>query len=81
VVDAIGTALGTFLNAASILRYQLIFAPIFACASLTLKAAILSRAEITALPWITICCYVLLVLFPIATRAKVIHHTVMHTKY
>jgi O-antigen/teichoic acid export membrane protein len=81
VVDAFGTALGTFLNAASVLRYQLIFAPIFACVSLTLKAALLEHAEITALPWVAVCCYVLLVLLPIATRAKAIRQKIAHTKY
>lgn len=80
-VDAIGTATGTLLNAASILRYQLILAPIFACVSLTLKTFSLQHNEIDTLPWITLSCYVFLVLIPLAARAKSIRMKIMTAKY
>jgi O-antigen/teichoic acid export membrane protein len=83
VFEAAGTALGTFLNAASVFRYQLMFALTFSSVSLILKATLLglSHAEATALPWITASCYIILFVIPIATRANVIRDKIKHTKY
>lgn len=81
VIDAIGTAVATFLNAASILRYQLIYAQIFAFALIVLKALALKHIGITAPPWITSICYVLIVLLPIGVHAKAIRRQIMRTNY
>ncbi|MBP3984521.1 hypothetical protein J5837_08775 [Pseudoxanthomonas helianthi] len=64
VIDAIGTALATFFNAASIMRYQVIVASFFALTCLALKTWAIYRFGVTAVPWVTIATYVVTSLLP-----------------
>jgi O-antigen/teichoic acid export membrane protein len=64
VIDAVGTAIATFLNAASIVRYQLIVASLFAVTCLAGKAWAVSHFGITSLPWVTVTTYAIISLIP-----------------
>ena len=64
VIDAIGTALATFFNAASIMRYQVIVASVFAVTCLAAKAWAISRFGITVVPWVAVATYVTTSLLP-----------------
>lgn len=65
VMESIGTSIATLLNAASIVRYQVLIGCIFALACLTIKIMVLLRHMPEALPWITAICYLMLSLFPL----------------
>lgn len=65
VVDAAGTALATFLNAASIMRYQVFAASSFAASCVIGKYAVLTHIGTWPLPWVTITTFVLTNLIPI----------------
>lgn len=65
VVDAAGTALATFLNAASIMRYQVFAASAFAASCLIGKYMVLNNLGAWLLPWVTITTFVLMNLIPI----------------
>lgn len=64
VVDAAGTALATFLNAASIVRYQVFLASIFAPSCLAAKVWAISAFGTVAVPWATITAYLFISLIP-----------------
>ena len=64
VVEAAGTAIATFLNAASIVRYQVVVATLFATACLATKAAAIGHLGIAAVPWATIATYSLISFAP-----------------
>lgn len=64
VIDAVGTAIATFLNAASVMRYQVIVASVFATICLASKVVVLDRFGIEALPWATITTYLTASLLP-----------------
>lgn len=64
VVDALGTAMATFLNAASIVRYQMIVACVFAPLCFAVKVAILTYSTVEFLPWATVVTYGLVSLVP-----------------
>lgn len=64
VVDAAGTALATFLNAASIVRYQVVLAGIFAPSCLVAKAWAIESLGIVAVPWVTMTTYLCISLIP-----------------
>jgi O-antigen/teichoic acid export membrane protein len=51
VIDAAGTAIATFLNAASIMRYQVIVASLFALLCFGAKALAILYAGAWAVPW------------------------------
>ncbi|HUB91126.1 MAG TPA: hypothetical protein VMA74_15485 [Dyella sp.] len=63
-VNAAGTAIATFLNAASVMRYQVITAAIFAIACIGLKAWAISHFGIWIVPWITATTFLFLNLAP-----------------
>lgn len=65
VVDAAGTALATFLNAASIMRYQVFAASAFAASCLIGKYMVLNNFGAWLLPWVTITTFALMNLIPI----------------
>jgi O-antigen/teichoic acid export membrane protein len=81
VMDAIGTATATFLNAASILRFQLMLAIPFAIVTVSLKIYALTRVGSEALPWITLTSYFSLVLLPLAIRAPAIRESIVRSDY
>jgi O-antigen/teichoic acid export membrane protein len=64
IVDAAGTAIATFLNAASIMRYQVIVATIFATMCLGGKAWAIVHFGIDAIPWVAATTYILASLLP-----------------
>lgn len=65
VVDAAGTALAMFLNAASIMRYQVFAATAFAASCVIGKFAALTYAGTWLLPWVTITTFIIMNLIPI----------------
>lgn len=64
VADAAGTAVATFLNAASIVKYQAVLASLFAPACLATKILTISILGMYAAPWATMATYVLISLIP-----------------
>ena len=64
VLEAAGTALATFFNAASVMRYQVIVAMIFACTCLSAKVWVIQHFGIVMVPWATAAMYSLTVLLP-----------------
>lgn len=66
VVEAAGTALSTFFNAASVLRYQLITAAIFSATCIAGKAWVLSHWNVPLMPWVTVTTYLLACMLPLA---------------
>lgn len=64
VVDAAGMAIATFLNAASIVRYQVVVGCAFAAICLASKIWAISRFGITAAPWCTMVSYSAVCLIP-----------------
>jgi len=64
VVEAAGTALATFLNAASVLRYQLATAIVFAVLCLSIKIWVVTQGNVSMLPWVTAATYVVVAVLP-----------------
>ncbi|TXH19817.1 MAG: hypothetical protein E6R00_01305 [Gammaproteobacteria bacterium] len=64
VLNAAGNALGTFLNAASLLRFQVTVAALFAASCLAAKILVISSAGISPLPWMTAITYSTTTLLP-----------------
>lgn len=64
VIDAAGTAIATFLNAASIMRYQVIIATIFAITCVAFKAWAIVRIGVWIVPWVTAAVFVVANLLP-----------------
>lgn len=64
VLEAGGTALATFLNAASVVRYQVVIAIVFATTCLAGKALVLAHIGMSAIPWVTAATYATISLIP-----------------
>jgi len=80
VIDAAGTAIATFLNAASIMRFQLIVAGAFAITCLTCKVWAIAYLGIDAIPWVTTITYSLISLLPtILLRRRLISSAILKT--
>ena len=60
VVNCCGDALASFLNGASIIRFQVVVASIFGCGCLVLKLFFVRHYGIEGVPWATILSYSLL---------------------
>lgn len=58
IVEAGATALSTLLNAASVMRFQVITALIFATTCFAAKALVLSKVGIEGVPWVTVVAWV-----------------------
>ena len=65
IVDAVGTGLATFLNAASIMRYQVFAATAFAASCVLGKYLAITHLGTWLLPWVTTATFVLANLIPI----------------
>ena len=65
VLEAIGSALATFLNATGMIKHQAIAAITFATGCLLTKIAVLLSYDASALPWATSATYALLCLAPL----------------
>jgi O-antigen/teichoic acid export membrane protein len=70
IVDAVGGAISTFFNAASIMRYQVIVATVLAAACLFAKVWTIGRFGPTAAPWTAFVVYVSLNLVPTALLGR-----------
>jgi hypothetical protein len=64
VIEAAGTAVATLLNAANVLRYQLLTALAFSAICLPGKAWVLIHYGIAGIPWVTIVTYLLAAVLP-----------------
>jgi O-antigen/teichoic acid export membrane protein len=65
VIEAAGTAMATFLNAASVIRYQAIVATVFAVVCLGGKAWAIQEFGMASIPWVTAITYSLVSLLPL----------------
>lgn len=81
VIEAAGTALATFLNAASVMRFQLITASVFAVICFAGKAWIIVRFGITWVPWVSVIAYVLAYVLPLIWYGRRIFANVFARKY
>lgn len=76
LLDAFGAALAAFLNAASIMRYQVIIGIVFGTCCVIAKFALLQVFSFDLLPWATSAVYTLTVLLPLlALFPKIIKST------
>lgn len=64
IVDAVGAGLATLLNAASIVKYQVFLASIFATFCLAAKVLAVSIFGAEAVPWVTTTTYLFISLVP-----------------
>lgn len=64
IVDAVGAGLATLLNAASIVKYQVILASIFATFCLAAKVLAIRIFGAEAVPWVTMATYLFISLVP-----------------
>jgi O-antigen/teichoic acid export membrane protein len=65
-LDAAGGAIGTFLNAASIMRYQVTLSIIFGTSCIVAKIFILRHFALDALPWTNAAVYAVTSLLPLS---------------
>lgn len=65
-LDALGGALGTFLNAASIMRYQVVIAIVFGVSCVAAKIFVLHSMALDLLPWTTAVVYSATCLLPLS---------------
>jgi len=66
VIDCCGGALSSFLNGASVIKFQVIVASIFGSVCLMLKIFLIRRFGIVGVPWAAIMAYSLLCIVPFA---------------
>lgn len=57
VIEAAGTALATLLNAAHVLRYQLVTSGVFALSCIAGKVWVIAHGHMEYVPWITVATY------------------------
>ena len=70
VLETVGVSLAMYLNAARVLRAQVLIATLFAASCLTMKLALVPEYGPTALPWATIVTYGLISLAPAILLAR-----------
>jgi hypothetical protein len=66
VMDAAGTAIATFLNAASVVRYQVVVASIFGITCIMAKAWAILHFGVAFIPWVTVVSYLVIFMAPTA---------------
>ena len=81
VFEAAGTAVATFLNAASYMRVQVIAAIAFTILCVAAKVFVLTRFGIDELPWATIVTYALASMIPLALLRRRIASEVSSTRF
>jgi len=81
VLEAAGTALATFLNAASVMRYQVITASIFAILCLACKVWTIPNLGVEWLPWVTAATWSITNALPILWFRKRIMTDIFARKY
>jgi O-antigen/teichoic acid export membrane protein len=80
-IDSAGTAFATFLNAASIMRYQIVVASVFAVICFVMKAWAISRLGIVSVPWTIAAIYSLVSLLPTLILAPRLIETALKKAY
>ena len=65
IMEASGTAIATFLNAASVMRYQLITSCVFATLCVGGKVWVVAHLGINWMPWVTVTTYCVASVFPL----------------
>jgi O-antigen/teichoic acid export membrane protein len=81
VLEAAGTSLATFLNAASVMRFQVIIASTFAILCFTCKVWAIPNLGVTWLPWVTATTWSVTNALPILWFRKRIKADVFARKY
>jgi O-antigen/teichoic acid export membrane protein len=81
MLEAAGTALAAFLNAASALRFQIVTACVFATICVSGKAWVLAHSGIDAVPWVTITSYTVATIIPFALFGRRVLTNVFARKY
>lgn len=80
-LDATGTALSTFLNAASVMRYQLIVAGLFAVTCFSAKIFVLHSSGIALVPWATVVTYLVFFMIPTMLMLRRLVGDVLRRRY
>jgi len=65
IFEAAGTAVATFLNSASVLRFQLLCSTAFAFSCVTCKIVALVHFGVDLVPWVTVVTYALTFILPL----------------
>ncbi|SFK67488.1 lipopolysaccharide biosynthesis protein [Rhodanobacter glycinis] len=81
VFEAAGTAIATFLNAASCMRYQLITSCTFAVLCFGGKVWVVANIGITWIPWVTVVAYCLANVLPLLWFRNQIFPSILAKKY
>lgn len=81
VIEAAGTAVATFLNAASVMRYQAIVATAFAAICICAKVWAVQEWGMVSIPWVTIVTYSLISVLPLIWFGARIFDGVFAKKY
>jgi len=81
VLEAAGTAVATFLNAASVMRYQLVTSCVFAVLCVSGKVWVVAHVGIVCLPWVTVATYCLANILPLLWFRQQIFSGVFARKY
>lgn len=81
VLEAVGTAIATFLNAASVMRYQLVTSCVFAVLCVGGKVWVVVHVGIAYLPWVTVVTYCLANVLPMLWFRQQIFSGVFARKY
>jgi O-antigen/teichoic acid export membrane protein len=81
VIESAGTAMATFLNAASVMRYQAIIATAFAVICLCAKTWAIKEFGMVSIPWVTIATYSLVSVLPLFWFGPRIFASVFAKKY
>jgi O-antigen/teichoic acid export membrane protein len=70
VIDAVGVSLAMFLNAAHVVKFQVILATVFSLTCFALKLWLVAIYGATMLPWVTVLLYMPMVLLPVLWNLK-----------
>ncbi|GLQ88533.1 lipopolysaccharide biosynthesis protein [Dyella flagellata] len=81
VIEALGTSIATFLNAASIMRLQIVLAVAFGILCISLKAAVAANYGIAPLPWATVITYATVSLIPTLVLLRKLIRTALTKTY
>lgn len=81
VLESFGTAISTFLNAASIMRFQVLVASVFAVCCFATKVWAIARFGMIAAPWATATTYFALSLLPTVILGRRLVDTALTKEY
>ncbi|NGY06966.1 lipopolysaccharide biosynthesis protein [Solimonas terrae] len=81
IFESVGSAIGTFLNAASVMRYQIIVGCTFAAVCFSAKIWALANIGVVAMPWTTLISYIGCSLLPLILFSRRILTDVLAKTY